>query len=123
MNTIINFGDYLEEDVINSAEEHAAMSDLVLALGTTLQVSPANSLVERGQTPTRLVICNRQVTDYDQTCLELDEKGETLGSRVFGDCDKLMREVMRRILPKEERVKWEEDRSVRMLTYDTQRKL
>ena len=65
----------------------------------------------------------RQVTDYDQTCLKLDEKGETLGSRVFGDCDKLMREVMRRILPKEERVKWEEDRSVRMLTYDTQRKL
>ena len=59
MNTIINFGDLLEEDVINSAEEHAAMSDLVLALGTTLQVSPANSLVERGQTPTRLVICNR----------------------------------------------------------------
>nr|XP_022316150.1 NAD-dependent protein deacetylase Sirt6-like [Crassostrea virginica]XP_022316151.1 NAD-dependent protein deacetylase Sirt6-like [Crassostrea virginica] len=123
MNTIINFGDYLEEDVINSAEEHAAKSDLVLALGTTLQVSPANSLVESGQTPTRLVICNRQVTDYDQTCLKLDEKGETLGSRVFGDCDKLMREVMRRILPEEERVKWEEDRSVRMLTYDTQRKL
>lgn len=59
MNTIINFGDYLEEDVLGSAKRHAKRADLVLALGTTLQVSPANSLVEMGQKPTRLVICNR----------------------------------------------------------------
>lgn len=59
MNTIINFGDYLEEDVLHGAEEHAERSDLVLALGTTLQVSPANDLVEMGQVPIRLVICNR----------------------------------------------------------------
>lgn len=59
MNTIINFGDYLEEDVLGSAKHHAKRADLVLALGTTLQVSPANSLVEMGQKPTRLVICNR----------------------------------------------------------------
>lgn len=57
MNTIINFGDYLEEDVLGSAKHHAKRADLVLAL--TLQVSPANSLVEMGQKPTRLVICNR----------------------------------------------------------------
>lgn len=49
MNTIINFGDYLEEDVLGSAKHHAKRADLVLALGTTLQVSPANSLVEMGQ--------------------------------------------------------------------------
>jgi mono-ADP-ribosyltransferase sirtuin 6 len=59
MNTIINFGDYLPGDVLKCAEEHAKRSDLVLALGSTLQVSPANDLVEMGQDPTRLVICNR----------------------------------------------------------------
>lgn len=71
MNTIINFGDYLESDVLDGAEKHAEQSDLVLALGTTLQVSPANDLVESGQDPTRLVICNRYLKFYikmqDQT--------------------------------------------------------
>lgn len=64
MNTIINFGDYLEEDVLGSAKHHAKRADLVLALGTTLQVSPANSLVEMGQKPTRLVICNRYLNHF-----------------------------------------------------------
>lgn len=64
MNTIINFGDYLESDVLDGAEKHAEQSDLVLALGTTLQVSPANDLVESGQDPTRLVICNRYLNVY-----------------------------------------------------------
>lgn len=65
----------------------------------------------------------RQVTDYDQTCLELDDNGVPLGSRVFGDCDKMMRELMRCVLPGDELKKWEQDREVRMLAYDTQRKL
>jgi NAD-dependent SIR2 family protein deacetylase len=64
MNTIINFGDYLEGDVLGSAIHHAERADLVIALGSTLQVSPANSLVEMGQKPTRLVICNRYVLGY-----------------------------------------------------------
>ena len=58
MNTIINFGD-LEADVLGNATNNAKRADLVLALGSTLQVSPANSLVEMGQKPTRLIICNR----------------------------------------------------------------
>lgn len=71
MNTIINFGDYLEEDVLHGAEEHAERSDLVLALGTTLQVSPANDLVEMGQVPIRLVICNRYFFFLPLTCKRL----------------------------------------------------
>ena len=59
MNTIINFGDYLEEPVLSSAVNNAAQADLVLCLGSTLMVSPANSLVESGKKPIRLVICNR----------------------------------------------------------------
>ena len=59
MNTIINFGDYLEGPVLGSAEKNAQQADLVLCLGSTLRVSPANALVEAGQEPIRLVICNR----------------------------------------------------------------
>ncbi|XP_062614239.1 NAD-dependent protein deacetylase Sirt6-like [Saccostrea cucullata] len=123
MNTIINFGDYLEVNVFRSGVEQASRADLVLALGTTLKVFPANEMVKMGKRPTRLIICNRQVTDFDETCLKVDDDEVPYGSRVFGDCDKLMREVMKRILPEEELSKWEQDRDVRMLTYDTKRKL
>ena len=59
MNTIITFGDFLEEDVLDKAEKNAKQSDLVICLGSTLGVSPANALVMMGQKPNRLVICNR----------------------------------------------------------------
>lgn len=59
MNTIINFGDYLEGHILGRAEENAKEADLVFCLGSTLMVSPANSLVEMGKKPIRLVICNR----------------------------------------------------------------
>ncbi|GFN87656.1 NAD-dependent protein deacetylase sirt6-like [Plakobranchus ocellatus] len=61
MNTIINFGDRLESDVLDRAEAQATMSDSVLARGSTLTVSPANTLVTMGQRPVRLMICNRHV--------------------------------------------------------------
>jgi len=59
MNTIINFGDYLESHVLGAAEEHASRADVFVCLGSTLMVSPANSLVMSGRPPHRLVICNR----------------------------------------------------------------
>ncbi|XP_045214931.2 uncharacterized protein LOC123565012 isoform X2 [Mercenaria mercenaria] len=62
MNTIINFGDYLESPILDSAEENAKNADIVFCLGSTLMVSPANSLVEMGKKPIRLVICNRILT-------------------------------------------------------------
>ncbi|KAJ8319046.1 hypothetical protein KUTeg_004137 [Tegillarca granosa] len=113
MNTIINFGDYLEDDVLGKAKENAEKADLVIALGTTLQVSPANSLVEMGKQPVRLVICNRQVTPYDNDCQH--------GSRVYGDCDKLMRALMNAVLTKEELQAWEAKKDERMAQYDLQR--
>jgi mono-ADP-ribosyltransferase sirtuin 6 len=61
MNTIINFGDYLEGPVLQAAEEHATEADLVLCLGTTLRVTPASDLVAMGKKPNRLIICNRYV--------------------------------------------------------------
>lgn len=59
MNTIINFGDYLESDILDRAEENSKKADIFVCLGTTLMVSPANSLVMMGRKPNRLVICNR----------------------------------------------------------------
>lgn len=45
----------------------------------------------------------------------MDESGtSTLGSRVFGDCDKLMSEIMRNVLSKEEKQEWEGGRGERL---------
>ena len=111
--SIINFGDDLEEKVLTNAEKHAQLSDLCLSLGTTMQVTPACELVEMGKQPLRLVIVNRQTTHLDGLCCQ-----EQLGARVFGDCDQVMREVMRNLLSEEERVAWEDTRPQRMKHYD-----
>lgn len=111
--SIINFGDDLEEKVLTDAEKHAQLSDLCLSLGTTMRVTPACELVEMGKQPLRLVIVNRQTTHLDGLCCK-----EQLGARVFGDCDQVMREVMRNLLSKEERVAWEDARPQRMKHYD-----
>ncbi|KAK3091280.1 hypothetical protein FSP39_018569 [Pinctada imbricata] len=122
MNTIINFGDYLEQDILASAEQNARRADLVLCLGSTLRVSPANSLVAMGKEPIRLIICNRQVTPFDEYCLSMDKNGrETLGSRVYGDCDILMREVMKRMMTNVQLIEWEKARDVRMGQYNAKR--
>ena len=70
MNTIINFGDNLEDDVIDRAEQNACANDMVLCLGTSLRVFPACDFVEMGK-PVRLAICNR----YDITLWLNDPTG------------------------------------------------
>jgi NAD+-dependent protein deacetylase sirtuin 6 len=63
--TIVNFGDDLHERVCGGlprAEEMAAGADVCLALGTSLTVSPANSLPRLAR---RLVIVNLQATELD----------------------------------------------------------
>ncbi|XP_046327933.2 NAD-dependent protein deacetylase Sirt6-like [Haliotis rufescens] len=111
--SIINFGDLLEEDILDRAKHHAECSDLMLCLGSTLMVTPANSLVEMTKEPHRLAICNRQKTHMDR------KLGG--GVRVFGDCDVFMKEVMRGVLEVEELTTWEEARQKRMKHYDSQR--
>ena len=69
MNTIINFGDSLEKRVLSTAEEQAKRSDLILCLGSSLRVTPACDLVEMGQVPLRLLICNRLVISTVLTAL------------------------------------------------------
>lgn len=115
--SIINFGDNLEEDILTAAEEQAKQADLIISLGTTMRVTPACDLVLMGREPLQLVIVNRQRTGFDKVCIE----GE--GVRVFGDCDQVMREVMTLLLPHKEEREWEMGREERMEEYDARRKL
>ncbi|KAJ8307673.1 hypothetical protein KUTeg_014777 [Tegillarca granosa] len=121
IDTIINFRDNLEEEILNQAENISEQCDLMICLGSTLTVTPACDLVEMIKIPQRLVICNRQKTEKDNVCLEKDKKGITLGSRIFGDCDTFMREIMKNIMPSKDLEKWEASRNDKMKIYDTKR--
>ena len=70
---------------------------MLVSTGTTLQVTPACKLVESGQKPLRLVICNRQKTGLDNICSST-HNSEQLGERLLGDCDLLMQKVMKELL-------------------------
>lgn len=63
----------------------------------------------------------RQGTPYDDYCNKLDEKGLPVGSRIHGDCDKLMKVVMQEILGEEELKKWEAARDSRIKEYNRKR--
>ncbi|RUS90698.1 hypothetical protein EGW08_001502 [Elysia chlorotica] len=121
INTIINFGDYLESDVLSRATAEARLTDAVLVLGSTLRVSPANDLVAMSDGPSRLMICNRQTTPYDAVCKLIGPDDEPMGYRLFGDCDILMRNVMRFVLSPEELCVWEDGRQARMAEYAMKR--
>lgn len=119
--SIINFGDHLEEEILRKAEDQAREADLILSLGTTMQVTPACDLVLMGKEPLRLVIVNRQKTGFDEACYRRVAGGnsgeEELGVRVFGDCDDVMREVMSHLLKTRELRVWEGLRDARMEKY------
>ena len=62
----ISFGQALRPAVLQAATAAAADCDLLLAVGTTLQVQPAAGLVEVAvRAGARLVIVNRDPTPYD----------------------------------------------------------
>ena len=113
--SIINFGDDLREDVLTAATKEARDCDLLLSLGTSMTVTPASDLISMGKKPLRLIIVNRQKTDFDYLC------SPGSGVRVFGNTDDVMRLVMKELLKEEERKKWEGGRDKRMKHYDQQR--
>ena len=120
--SIINFGDDLEEMILSRAEEHAGKADVMLSLGSTMQVTPACDLVMRNKKVVRLVIVNRQETNFDELCYQQDgASGGPRGSRVFGDCDALMRELMGCLLTPGQLREWQEARGKRMKHYNTLR--
>ena len=57
----------------------------------------------------------------DKLCVSQDKRGIQLGSRVFGDCDSLMSQVMQHLINHDDLQKWERERTVRMIAYDKKR--
>lgn len=68
IDTIINFGESLNEEVYNKGEEMCNNSDLIISMGSSLRVAPANSFAienaKRGKGD--LVIINLQKTLMDK---------------------------------------------------------
>lgn len=64
--TIINFGENLNEQILEDGFNHGACADIMLCLGSSLRVSPANEMVgETARHGGKVVIVNLQKTPYD----------------------------------------------------------
>lgn len=87
--TIINFGESLPAHAMALAQKNAEMADLCLVLGSSLTVTPANSIPEIvGQRKgAKLAICNLQTTPID----------ELTDLRIFSEADILMVKVMEKL--------------------------
>jgi mono-ADP-ribosyltransferase sirtuin 6 len=87
--SIINFGEYLDEKTLDLAYQHAKKADLCLALGSSLRVPPANKVptMVGNRKAAKLVICNLQDT-------HLDSKAKM---RVYTKTDDLMIRVMQKL--------------------------
>jgi NAD-dependent SIR2 family protein deacetylase len=67
ISSVVNFGDPLPHKEIALAEQHARNCDLMLALGSSLVVTPASSLVGLAlRFGARVVLANRGKTPYDE---------------------------------------------------------
>ncbi|MGA3526566.1 SIR2 family NAD-dependent protein deacylase [Melissospora conviva] len=68
----VMFGETLDPAVLNSARSTVLASDLILAVGTSLQVHPAAGLVDLAvATGARLIIVNAEPTPYDDLATEI----------------------------------------------------
>ena len=66
LSSVVNFGDPLPHREYELAEHHARRCDLMLALGSSLTVRPASSLVGLAlRSGARVVLVNRGETPYD----------------------------------------------------------
>jgi NAD-dependent deacetylase len=67
ISSVVNFGDPLPYRELTLAEEHAGRCDLMLALGSSLMVEPAASLVGLAlRSGARVVLANQGKTPYDE---------------------------------------------------------
>lgn len=87
--TIINFGESLPARLMELAQKNAEMADLCLVLGSSLTVTPANTIPEivGERKGAKLAICNLQNTPIDQLT----------DLRIFSEADILMVKVMEKL--------------------------
>eukprot|EP00931_Biecheleriopsis_adriatica_P062711 TRINITY_DN37857_c0_g1_i1.p1 TRINITY_DN37857_c0_g1~~TRINITY_DN37857_c0_g1_i1.p1 ORF type:complete len:472 (-),score=101.66 TRINITY_DN37857_c0_g1_i1:61-1455(-) len=110
--TVISFGDGLEECVLRPAFEHAAQADACLSLGSTMSIGPSNQVVRIQKGP--LIACVRQDTEMDRLCIS------TGGVRAYGDCDEFMYHLMLGLLG-DAFGDWEASLAAKRAVYDAQR--
>lgn len=110
--TVISFGDGLEECTLRPAFEHAVEADACLSLGSTMSIGPSNQVVLVQKGP--LIVCVRQDTEMDQRC------ASTGGVRAYGDCDEFMYYLMVDMLG-EGFAEWEASLAEKKKIYDAQR--
>jgi len=79
--TIINFGESLPSYILKRAKKNSKQCDLMLILGSSLTVSPANQLPLYA---TEMVIVNMQKTEYDSKA----------ALRIFAKTDTVMQMLM-----------------------------
>lgn len=64
--TIINFNENLNNDILNAGFQNCGMSDLCIAMGSSLRVNPAAEMpLSTAKNGGNLVICNLQKTSSD----------------------------------------------------------
>jgi len=85
--TIINFGEYLHEEVQQPANTQGSTADLLLVLGSSLRVITCDALESIQEQRGALVIVNLQKTPYDRACK----------LRIFSDCDTVMQMLMEKL--------------------------
>lgn len=85
--TIINFGENLNQAILSKAFENAEKADLCLAMGSSLRVTPAAHIPEMVGKNGKLVIVNLQKTPLD--------KNAALVIHAF--CDTVMEKLMERL--------------------------
>ncbi|MBB5893651.1 NAD-dependent deacetylase [Kutzneria kofuensis] len=84
------FGENLDADVLGQARNIAAVSDVFLAIGSSLQVEPAAALCAVAvRAGARLMIVNRDPTPYDD--LAAERITEPIGTAVPRLCEELSR--------------------------------
>ena len=111
--TVISFGDGLEDCVLGPAFKFAETAGACLSLGSTMSIGPSNMIVTMPTGP--LIVCVRQDTEMDELCRQ------TGGVRAFGDCDAFMELVMRNLLSGEEYDEWTAALEGKRAGYDAQR--
>ncbi|CAG8242178.1 unnamed protein product [Penicillium olsonii] len=87
--SIINFGESLPAQAMELAQQNAEMADLCLVLGSSLTVTPANSIPEMvgERKGAKLAVCNLQTTPIDHLT----------DLRIFSEADLLMTKVMEKL--------------------------
>lgn len=110
--TVVSFGDGLEECVLGPAFEAAGQADACLSLGSTMSIGPSNQVVAMQKGP--LIACVRQDTEMDRLCAA---RG---GVRAYGDCDAFMRHLMKHLLGDDFEA-WEASLPAKRASYDAKR--